>query len=351
MSANPELLSERFPGEAAASYEACEDGAKRHAGPGKLFDRLSTDLDRYPMQSVDCNILSATPMPIRMLTDQARPISPRLPDEADEFYAANHQTIGNIYNSLTSGKNILLAVPTHSQIHDIALILVQVGLALADQFEMDDATKRWLIFSVGLKWTEYDLQGIPTPVPEIARMLGNVAFTMPHSKSGDKFNNELQDEFNKRTLQGIGAALDEGGQIIVMATGGSTNIRIPPIGPTFLECQGVITEGTTRFMTTPGLETVPVACHIDANNHLTTWLGELKQLKTATDCVRVGTEAADRYHDLSRIHAFHPRTRAQYDALARMKLEDLQRAAVNSRPIRFLLDHFGHDSKTESETE
>lgn len=131
-----------------------------------------------------------------------------------------------------------------------------MGITAKHGEEYDRPQDRFEIFAKSLAW--YDFIG--QPVPELAKMIGNTVFTLPHSRSGDQFDNDLKDEFNRRALKQLWSHLDQDGKIIALATGGATNTKQSFRGKVIAQCQAPIHSGTARILTNDRNLVLPVAC-------------------------------------------------------------------------------------------
>lgn len=327
-------LAKKYPDAVEAMYEACSDGALRHTGGSSPFEHLPTDLEAYPLQDVNVQLAPATPQPISAALGIGELLSTDFTERTTAFIAENKAAIAGVHEALDEGYNVAVAVPTHSQVHDIALPFGQIAVGLWQDFGLDDASNRYLIFAKALNWYGY----LGLPVPDVARTVGNVAFSLPHSKSGDHFDSALQNDFNKEALRQMHAGLAAGGKLIGFATGGSTNNKIVELfGHTIAESQGAIHPGTARLMTAENILVLPTACYIDRDTRLQTRLGPLAKLETDQDCLNVGIWAAEQYSEMSGLHTLQARTRAQHERFAKTKVQDLRN--VLARGIGFVT-HF-----------
>lgn len=168
-------------------------------------------------------------------------------------------------------------------------------------------------------------------------MIGHTVFTLPHSRSGDKFATQLRDEFNRRSLTKMWSHLDQGRKILALATGGATNIR-KSYRNTIVECQTPIHSGTARLLANPRNLTLPVACHLDDDHSYSSTVGELTDVKTEEDCLDIGIWAADEYQKLSGIHTYQLRSRDQMEAFLRAKAKDISGAIQSSSLLSWLTE-------------
>jgi hypothetical protein len=325
-------LASQFPEATEAMYQACSDGAARHTAEGGLFEQLPTDIEAFPAQHVDCQIVPAQPIPILDMAGIGEVLSPGFKDLVEPFTEEQAAVVKMLFEAMKEGYNIAYAVPTHSQVHDIALPAGLLDLALFLRYGIDDPTSRFHVYAKALAW----YQAFGLPVPEVARQMANVTFTLPHSRSGDAFDDALQDEFNSRALKQMGSRLDLGGQIITLATGGATNYKQMLGNKIIAECQGAMYEGTVRFLTQSRLLVLPVACYLDEGNVLSVRLGTPDTLTDEAACLDMGIWAAKQYHEMSGIHTFQARTRDQLERFAGEKVHDILEAVRVKRFVAWL---------------
>ncbi len=352
MSSNPSPeslvdLAEQYPTEVLAMYEACSDGAARHTGDSSPFEHLPTDLDRFPLQDVNVQIAPAQHVRITEVVETGQILSADFIARTNDFIEQNEGVIDEVYSALAWRENVALVVPTHSQVHDIALPSGQIALGLWKKYGIDDAASRYLFFAKALNW--YGFLGLP--VPEVARMMGNVVFSLPHSKSGDHFDKSLQNDFNKRSIVATNTGLQEGGKLVTLASGGSTNYRLHFRGKVFAESQGAIHSGTARFLTQENMLALPVACYLDPATRLHTRLGQLTKLETDQDCLNVGIWAAAQYSEMSGIHTFQARTRAQHERFAKTKVSEIAAALRDIGFVAHLTRHADDTSERPEQAE
>ncbi len=317
----PRSLAEEYPVETLEMYEACFEGATKHTGEGSIFTQLPTDINAYPSQHVDCHLTEATPVPLefvfRTIGDK---LSANLLARTDEFIETNESTIDELHEALTEKYNVAFAIPTHSQVHDIALPTAQLALGLSRKYGTDNAADRYLLLAKALNWYAYE----GTPVPDVARAIANILFSLPRSKSGDKFDKDLQSDFNGASLSALERGIQAGGKIITLGTGGSTNYKIHWRDRVFAESQAAIQPGTVRLLTQENMLVLPIACYLDPETLLHTRLGRLGSLRDDDDCLQMGIWAAKEYSEMSGIHTLQARTRDQHERFAAMKANELR---------------------------
>lgn len=312
-----ESLEQKYFEQALKMYEACEAGAAKHTGPDSLFGGLTTDIARYPLQHIDCQFVPAEGKPIAEVIEFGNLLSPGLSEQTDEFIETNEAQLDEVRRALDAGYNVAIAIPTHAQVHDLAFPLGQVTMGLTEKYgeQYDRPDDRFEIFAKSLAW--YDFIG--QPVPELARMLGNTAFTLPHSRSGDHFDAELKDEFNRRSLKRLWSHLDEGGKIIALATAGATNTKQTFRGKVVAECQAPIHSGTARLLANERNLVLPVACYLDEGHRYHSRVGNLVDISSddprasEEQCLQIGIWAAKQYQELSGVKTIQAPTRAQME--------------------------------------
>ena len=318
---SPESLAHKYPTQTAEMYETCFEGAAKHTGEGKLFGQLPTDPSTYPTQHVDCHIAEATPIPLElafsMIGDE---LSTDLTTRTYDFIEENESTIDELYLALAERYNVAFAIPTHSQVHDIALPTAQLALGLSVKYGLDDASSRYILLAKALNWYAYN----GTPVPDVVRGIANPLFSLPRTKSGDKFDKSLQSEFNGRSLAALERGIQDGGKIITLGTGGSTNYKIHWRDRVLAESQAAIQPGTVNLLTQENMLVLPIACYLDPETRLHTRLGRLASLDDDDDCLQMGIWAAGQYSEMSGIHTFQARTREQHERFAAMKAHELR---------------------------
>lgn len=334
-STTPEVsLAELYPAETEKMYASCEQAAEKHTGPEKLFGGLSTDIQQYPLQDVDCQIVPADGQPIEFVVEFGNGLSPGISDQSKEYLDRNRKQITAVYEALQDGYNVIVAVPTHDQVHDLALPLGQLCMGLKMEHGYDEPDNRFEIFAKSLAW--YDLFG--DPVPQLAKMIGHTVFTLPHSRSGDKFATELRDEFNRRALQQMWNQLENGGKILALATGGATNYSIEVDDRFTFTFQAPIHSGTARLMNNERNLTLPVACHLAEDHSYRSTVGNLVNLETEEDCFEIGKWAAREYSELSGNKTFQVPSKENLEVIVRAKAEDIAEAIQSSTFAQWLAE-------------
>lgn len=328
-------LAEQFPKATDSLYESCHKNASRHTGEGSIFDLRPID-PNDPYQNIDTQVCQSDMSPVANSLALGDSLSPGLSNNVDIVLGKYRSTIKEMNSALKAGYNIALAVPTHEKVHDIAFPIGVIRGCLDQEFNNDKPNKWFEIFAKSLAWVEL----FGRPIPEYAQCLGNILFTLPHSKTGDLFNAEIKKEFNKRSLQQLYSRLDLGGHVVGFATAGSTNLSKKFKDHKTITMQGAIHPSTEKLMTNERNLVLPLACYFDEDEVMQMRVGKLQKLNNTEDCLNVGIWGATKYSEMSGQHVFQARNRQQAENFAKDKLEDILDELKTKKFVRWMLERY-----------